>query len=184
MSWECWNFRPADAPCVSNCVLIVKKRGNAMAKAFSVLSWNVKHFGATNKKKNKPKKPIKPIIPGDSKFKRIVHPPHNHSSESRNRFYHQLSAASILRHPNSRRNTENGPLNAESNQTMAHRPIRRQAPLPRTPTGHSPTSEFSPRYRRLPPPSDPSPAIQRIRPPGRNPSRPAAAIAPAESSAA
>ena len=33
-----------------------------MAKAFSVLSWNVKHFGATNKKKNKPKKPVKPII--------------------------------------------------------------------------------------------------------------------------
>ena len=33
-----------------------------MAKAFSVLSWNVKHFGATDKKKKKPNKPVKPII--------------------------------------------------------------------------------------------------------------------------
>jgi len=33
-----------------------------MAKAFSVLSWNVEHFGANDKAKKKPKKPIKPII--------------------------------------------------------------------------------------------------------------------------
>ena len=33
-----------------------------MAKAFSVASWNVQHFGATNKGKNKPTKPIGPII--------------------------------------------------------------------------------------------------------------------------
>jgi hypothetical protein len=33
-----------------------------MAKAFSVASWNVKHFGATNKNHDKPKKPIGPII--------------------------------------------------------------------------------------------------------------------------
>lgn len=33
-----------------------------MAKAFSVLSWNVEHFGATNKGKDKPTKPVAPII--------------------------------------------------------------------------------------------------------------------------
>ena len=33
-----------------------------MAKAFSVASWNVKHFGATNKGQDKPKKPVGPII--------------------------------------------------------------------------------------------------------------------------
>ena len=33
-----------------------------MAKAFSVLSWNVEHFGAMDKSKKKPKKPIEPII--------------------------------------------------------------------------------------------------------------------------
>lgn len=33
-----------------------------MAKAFSVASWNVEHFGATNKFSNQPKKPIEPII--------------------------------------------------------------------------------------------------------------------------
>jgi len=33
-----------------------------MAKAFSVTSWNVEHFGALDKKKKKPKKPIQPII--------------------------------------------------------------------------------------------------------------------------
>ena len=33
-----------------------------MAKAFSVASWNVEHFGATNKGQDKPKKPIGPII--------------------------------------------------------------------------------------------------------------------------
>lgn len=31
-------------------------------KAFSVLSWNVQHFGATDKEHRKPKKPIKPIM--------------------------------------------------------------------------------------------------------------------------
>lgn len=33
-----------------------------MAKAFSVVSWNVQHFGATERNKRKPKKPIEPII--------------------------------------------------------------------------------------------------------------------------
>jgi hypothetical protein len=33
-----------------------------MAKAFSVASWNVEHFGATNKGHDKPKKPVGPII--------------------------------------------------------------------------------------------------------------------------
>jgi hypothetical protein len=33
-----------------------------MAKAFSVASWNVEHFGAMNKNKAKPKKPVEPII--------------------------------------------------------------------------------------------------------------------------
>lgn len=33
-----------------------------MAKAFSVVSWNVEHFGATNKDNDKPNKPIGPII--------------------------------------------------------------------------------------------------------------------------
>lgn len=33
-----------------------------MAKAFSVASWNVEHFGALDKQKKKPKKAIKPII--------------------------------------------------------------------------------------------------------------------------
>ncbi len=33
-----------------------------MSKAFSVASWNVKHFGATNKGQDKPKKPVAPII--------------------------------------------------------------------------------------------------------------------------
>ncbi len=33
-----------------------------MAKAFSVASWNVEHFGATNKGHDNPKKPIGPII--------------------------------------------------------------------------------------------------------------------------
>jgi hypothetical protein len=33
-----------------------------MAKAFSVVSWNVEHFGATNKGSDKPKKPVAPII--------------------------------------------------------------------------------------------------------------------------
>ncbi|SMO58467.1 endonuclease/exonuclease/phosphatase family protein [Fodinibius sediminis] len=33
-----------------------------MAKAFSVASWNVEHFGATNKDRDKPKKPVAPII--------------------------------------------------------------------------------------------------------------------------
>ncbi|HSF10653.1 MAG TPA: hypothetical protein VLA60_14685, partial [Nitrospirales bacterium] len=33
-----------------------------MAKAFSVASWNVEHFGAMTKKKAKPKKPVGPII--------------------------------------------------------------------------------------------------------------------------
>jgi hypothetical protein len=33
-----------------------------MAKAFSVLSWNVEHFGAVDKKKKKPAKPIEPIV--------------------------------------------------------------------------------------------------------------------------
>ncbi len=33
-----------------------------MAKAFSVASWNIKHFGASDKKKEKPKKALEPII--------------------------------------------------------------------------------------------------------------------------
>jgi hypothetical protein len=33
-----------------------------MAKAFSVASWNVEHFGAMNKSKTKPKKAVAPII--------------------------------------------------------------------------------------------------------------------------
>ncbi|MCP4288366.1 MAG: hypothetical protein GY792_28730, partial [Gammaproteobacteria bacterium] len=33
-----------------------------MAKAFSVASWNVEHFGALDKQKKKPKKPIQPIV--------------------------------------------------------------------------------------------------------------------------
>jgi hypothetical protein len=33
-----------------------------MAKAFSVVSWNVEHFGAKDKKKKKPKKPVGPIV--------------------------------------------------------------------------------------------------------------------------
>lgn len=33
-----------------------------MAKAFSVASWNVEHFGATNKDNDQPNKPIGPII--------------------------------------------------------------------------------------------------------------------------
>ena len=33
-----------------------------MTKAFSVASWNVEHFGATNKNNDKPKKPVGPII--------------------------------------------------------------------------------------------------------------------------
>ena len=33
-----------------------------MAKAFSVASWNVEHFGAIDKAKRRPKKPVKPII--------------------------------------------------------------------------------------------------------------------------
>jgi hypothetical protein len=33
-----------------------------MAKAFSVVSWNVEHFGATDKGKSKPRKPVRPII--------------------------------------------------------------------------------------------------------------------------
>jgi len=33
-----------------------------MAKAFSIASWNVEHFGATNKDHDKPKKPVGPII--------------------------------------------------------------------------------------------------------------------------
>lgn len=33
-----------------------------MAKAFSVASWNVEHFGALNKRTKKPEKPIQPII--------------------------------------------------------------------------------------------------------------------------
>lgn len=33
-----------------------------MAKALSVASWNVEHFGATDKRRRSPKKPIKPII--------------------------------------------------------------------------------------------------------------------------
>jgi len=33
-----------------------------MAKAFSVASWNVEHFGATDKKRRRPNKPIQPII--------------------------------------------------------------------------------------------------------------------------
>ncbi len=33
-----------------------------MAKAFSVASWNVEHFGSTSKGSNKPKKPIGPIL--------------------------------------------------------------------------------------------------------------------------
>ena len=33
-----------------------------MAKAFSVASWNVEHFGAKNKGQDMPKKPVRPII--------------------------------------------------------------------------------------------------------------------------
>ncbi|MCA9197244.1 MAG: endonuclease/exonuclease/phosphatase family protein [Planctomycetales bacterium] len=33
-----------------------------MAKAFSVASWNVEHFGATDRNTKRPKKPIEPII--------------------------------------------------------------------------------------------------------------------------
>ncbi len=33
-----------------------------MAKAFSVASWNVEHFGVMHKNKAKPKKPVEPII--------------------------------------------------------------------------------------------------------------------------
>lgn len=33
-----------------------------MAKAFSVVSWNVEHFGATDKGHDKPKKPVGPIL--------------------------------------------------------------------------------------------------------------------------
>ena len=33
-----------------------------MAKAFSVASWNVEHFGAINKNHDQPKKPIGPIL--------------------------------------------------------------------------------------------------------------------------
>lgn len=33
-----------------------------MAKAFSVLSWNVEHFGSKDRKTKKPKKPIQPIV--------------------------------------------------------------------------------------------------------------------------
>lgn len=33
-----------------------------MAKAFSVISWNVKHFGATSPGANRPTKPIEPIL--------------------------------------------------------------------------------------------------------------------------
>jgi len=33
-----------------------------MAKAFSVASWNVEHFGAKDKNRRRPKKPIEPII--------------------------------------------------------------------------------------------------------------------------
>jgi len=33
-----------------------------MAKAFSVLSWNVEHFGATAEDKKKPTKPVEPIV--------------------------------------------------------------------------------------------------------------------------
>jgi len=33
-----------------------------MAKVFSVASWNVEHFGAIDKRTEKPVKPIKPII--------------------------------------------------------------------------------------------------------------------------
>ena len=33
-----------------------------MAKAFSVASWNVEHFGITDARSNKPKRPVKPII--------------------------------------------------------------------------------------------------------------------------
>jgi len=33
-----------------------------MGKAFSVASWNVEHFGATDKNRRRPKKPIEPII--------------------------------------------------------------------------------------------------------------------------
>ncbi len=33
-----------------------------MARAFSVACWNVEHFGALDKKKEKPNKPLKPII--------------------------------------------------------------------------------------------------------------------------
>ncbi|MEM7425154.1 MAG: endonuclease/exonuclease/phosphatase family protein [Pseudomonadota bacterium] len=33
-----------------------------MAKAFSILVWNVEHFGAKDKKKKKPKKPVAPIV--------------------------------------------------------------------------------------------------------------------------
>ena len=33
-----------------------------MAKAFSLASWNVEYFGAMNKNKAKPKKPVGPII--------------------------------------------------------------------------------------------------------------------------
>lgn len=33
-----------------------------MAKAFSVVSWNVEHFGAKNKGQDQPKKPVEPII--------------------------------------------------------------------------------------------------------------------------
>ena len=33
-----------------------------MSKAFSVASWNVEHFGATDRQSKKPKKPIEPII--------------------------------------------------------------------------------------------------------------------------
>lgn len=33
-----------------------------MAKAFSVASWNVEHFGANDSRTNRPKKPIEPII--------------------------------------------------------------------------------------------------------------------------
>lgn len=33
-----------------------------MAKAFSVASWNVEHFGATTRNSDKPRKPVEPII--------------------------------------------------------------------------------------------------------------------------
>jgi hypothetical protein len=40
----------------------INQEENKMAKAFSVATWNVEHFGALDKKTKKPIKPIQPII--------------------------------------------------------------------------------------------------------------------------